>query len=1097
MKLVRMILFLLIGVCLLVSIVMVGIVIDPDVVLSYVYGSTSEGRKTDHLDLGPSRSDDQYPPEGWVEFRSEEYGFQIRYPESVTSKTVINRQGLNAGMGADSDTPVWEFALDDSRYYQGTNLLKASLVINVSHNPEAVSECSQFMQGSLIKAKEEGINTPPVIKINGISFRKDRVLEGAMGEIYEKITYRTIHENACYQITLLLQTQNIHAFAEGEINEVPRKKVIQKLSSVAATFEFLDVTPTFPKQPLPVLPDSVSKAIDKATDGYVDGIDVSHWQGDINWVKVEGAGYKFAFAKATEGVGFTDWTFVENTENGTDAGVLMGAYHFARPDLNNTGAEEAEWFLSVTGDYIEAGYLRPVLDLEVSGDLGKDELSAWVVEWMETVKDETGVEPLLYTNYYYIWDKLNNSVTGYDLWIAYWTCDPTPTHDIPPTGGFADWDFWQYQAPGGCGYFSIPGIKESVDLDIFNGIEEELVSFESDAPLWVSLRSDAYRAPYPYFADLTADVNGSATGPMDIAFWWDCSELGNDINDVMRVCGRLPIPDPGECAKNESGMKCNSVVDENQLAEFTYVEIGDYTPKVIVERGEEVPAEDRYLINVINPIRSIEANPLSPAESLINHPFLLSVDVKVDTSVAGALQVEIIEDDGEVVKDQSCISVAHDENAVKAFDLEITESEMAMKVYKIWARYRAYRECPVEDISPDDRSQSYQITWGLPEIDVQGNLQSIESGSNAAQMGDGTDFGAALVDGGAVTHAFSIINEGDVSLSLTGTPYVSVEGLNASDFSVIIQPTSPVPGEGESTYFEVKFDPTQIGLRTAIISIENNDDDENPYTFHVQGLGTTLDKTLADFDGDGDTDISVYRPSNGYWYMRGASPVWWGMPDDLPVPGDYDGDGVMDIAVYRPKNGKWFIFDDSQGEWWGMPGDIPVQGDYTGDGVTDLAVYRPSNGKWYVKGEAPIWWGLSGDIPVPGDYDGDGITDIAVYRPSNGKWYIYGQTSGIISQSGAIPIPGDYDGDGIDDIAVYQPSDSRWYMKGELPTEWGESGDIPVPGDYDGDGDTDIAVVRPSDGKWYIKDQMNVWYYILNDYPLPVRDTNADGDPYE
>jgi hypothetical protein len=213
--------------------------------------------------------------------------------------------------------------------------------------------------------------------------------------------------------------------------------------------------------------------------------------------------------------------------------------------------------------------------------------------------------------------------------------------------------------------------------------------------------------------------------------------------------------------------------------------------------------------------------------------------------------------------------------------------------------------------------------------------------------------------------------------------------------------------------------------------------------------------TLADFDGDGDTDVSVFRPSDSRWFIQGQGWVKWGIPNDIPVPGDYDGDGETDIAVYRPSDSRWFI--QGQG-WvkWGIPNDIPVPGDYDGDGETDIAVYRPSDSRWFIQGQGWVKWGVPNDIPVPGDYDGDGETDIAVYRPS----------------------------------------DSRWFVQGQGWVKWGIPNDIPVPGDYDGDGETDIAVYRPSDSRWFIQGQGWVKWGISGDIPVPPRDTNGDGDPY-
>ena len=197
------------------------------------------------------------------------------------------------------------------------------------------------------------------------------------------------------------------------------------------------------------------------TPTYVHGIDVSHHQGNINWSEVYGAGYRFAFVKASEGVGWEDSNFVTNMENGRNAGLLMGAYHFARPDLGNDAIDEALYFVSVARDYLKGGYLRPALDLEVGSSLGKEALSNWVHEWMETLKNETGIEPIIYVNSNYANNYLDTSVAKYDLWIAHWTYDPTIS---PNTGIWDSWDFLQYSNNG-----SVSGISGDVDLDLFNG----------------------------------------------------------------------------------------------------------------------------------------------------------------------------------------------------------------------------------------------------------------------------------------------------------------------------------------------------------------------------------------------------------------------------------------------------------------------------------------------------------------------------------------------------------------------------------------------------------------------------------------------------
>jgi hypothetical protein len=198
-----------------------------------------------------------------------------------------------------------------------------------------------------------------------------------------------------------------------------------------------------------------------------------------------------------------------------------------------------------------------------------------------------------------------------------------------------------------------------------------------------------------------------------------------------------------------------------------------------------------------------------------------------------------------------------------------------------------------------------------------------------------------------------------------------------------------------------------------------------------------------DFNGDGSSDVAVWRPSNGRWYIWGIGGFMWGTPGDIPVPGDYDGDGTTDAAVWRPSNGRWYI-KDSTTQIWGISGDIPVPDDYDGDGSTDVAVWRPSNGKWYIKDSITQQWGVLGDIPVPGDYDGDSIAEIAVWRPSNGRWFIKDGTSQLWGISGDIPAPGDYNGDGITDIAVWRPSNGRWFIKAVAAYLWGKFGDIPL-----------------------------------------------------
>ncbi|GIJ45168.1 hypothetical protein Val02_20540 [Virgisporangium aliadipatigenens] len=260
---------------------------------------------------------------------------------------------------------------------------------------------------------------------------------------------------------------------------------------------------------------------------------------------------------------------------------------------------------------------------------------------------------------------------------------------------------------------------------------------------------------------------------------------------------------------------------------------------------------------------------------------------------------------------------------------------------------------------------------------------------------------------------------------------------------------------------------------------------------------------VNDFDGDGASDLALFRPNAGNWHVKSVSRMVqlygsyeYGGGGDIPLSGDFDGDGYTDIALYRPAQGQWWIKSVKRDVQlyaayeYGGNGDIPLTGDFDGDGYTDIAVFRPSTAQWHIKSvkrnvqiTGSHQWGGGGDIPLSGDFDGDGTDDMVLYRPAQGQWWVKSISRNVqlyggheYGGSGDVPMTGDFDGDGNADIALYRPSAGQWHVKSlkrgvQLwgSHQYGGSGDVPLTGDYDGDGFADIALYRPSAGQWHVK----------------------------
>ena len=278
----------------------------------------------------------------------------------------------------------------------------------------------------------------------------------------------------------------------------------------------------------------------------------------------------------------------------------------------------------------------------------------------------------------------------------------------------------------------------------------------------------------------------------------------------------------------------------------------------------------------------------------------------------------------------------------------------------------------------------------------------------------------------------------------------------------------------------------------------------------------------GDYDGDGKTDPTVYRPSTGTWYILKSSTgyttsaiIQWGLGGDVPVPGDYDGDGATDLAVYRPSTGMWYILKSSTAFTTTISFQWGLERRHVRCRATTTATARriprcigPSTGTWYVLKSSTayttslaIQWGVGSDIPVPNARDRqrdrrdhgqslradaglpracqrfrrrrqvgpDRVSPLERHLVHAAVERRFRDSSSTLTLgvSTDTPVAGDYDGDGRTDVAVYTPSTGIWSIQrtslGLSTYQWGLAGDVPVPGDYDGDGKTDLAVFRPFD----------------------------------
>jgi lysozyme len=193
------------------------------------------------------------------------------------------------------------------------------------------------------------------------------------------------------------------------------------------------------------------------TQSAVHGIDVSHWQGTINWTSVKNSGVSFAFCKATEGTTYVDPTFATNYSQMKSKGIIRGAYHFGRPA--SAAVAQAQLFVNTVKP--KEGDLQLCLDLEATDGKTPAQVWTWTQAFCAEVQRLTHRPPIIYTGYYFWRDNVGAPTNNLNcpLWMARYNTTP-----LPLPSAWTTWSFWQYSSTG-----STPGVTGNCDQDNFNG----------------------------------------------------------------------------------------------------------------------------------------------------------------------------------------------------------------------------------------------------------------------------------------------------------------------------------------------------------------------------------------------------------------------------------------------------------------------------------------------------------------------------------------------------------------------------------------------------------------------------------------------------
>jgi beta-propeller repeat-containing protein len=334
------------------------------------------------------------------------------------------------------------------------------------------------------------------------------------------------------------------------------------------------------------------------------------------------------------------------------------------------------------------------------------------------------------------------------------------------------------------------------------------------------------------------------------------------------------------------------------------------------------------------------------------------------------------------------------------------------------------------------------------------------------------------VHGGGTYDAF-VSALSSTGSALSYSTYLGGSGNDSgSGISLGTDGTAYVTGGTLSSDFPTK-NPYQAGLSG------HNNAFVTSLTFIVIPTSLSLVIDSGDYDGDGTSDVGIFRESSGLWAIRDLSRVYYGMNGDIPSSGDYDGDATTDITVFRGSSGLWAPRGVTR-LYYGGASDIPAPGDYDGDGTCDAAIFRGSTGLWAAREVTRVYFGGMGDLPVPLYGSGrDFPKDIGIFRPDTGLWAIRGITRIYYGGSSDQPLIGNWTaGAGNFDIGIYRESTGLWAIRDITRVYYGGTDDLPVPANYNGLIPESIGIFRDSTGLWAIKDITRIYFGATSDLPI-------------